>query len=186
MAIKAIDLRRGMAVGYKDGIWVCVENQKVAKGNWRSYQVIQLKNIRTGQLIEERFRTDEPFEETFLDRKPMEYLYSAGDSHVLMDMKTYEEVQIPAELVGDKKVYLTPNLEVVVSLVDGKAIMADLPNTVDLTVVDTPPEVKGGTVTNVMKEALCEGGAKIKVPPFIQKGTKVRVDTRTGEYLGKA
>ena len=186
MAIKAIDLRRGMAVGYKDGIWVCVDNQKVAKGNWRSYQVIQLKNVLTGQLIEERFRTDEPFAEIFMERKPMEYLYSTVGSHVLMDMKTYEEVSIPADLIGDKAVYLTPNLEVVISLVDGKPIIAEMPNTVELVVIDTPPEVKSATVTNVMKEAACEGGAKIRVPPFIQKGTKVKVDTRTGEYMGKA
>jgi elongation factor P len=121
-----------------------------------------------------------------MERKPMEYLYSTVGSHVLMDMKTYEEVSIPADLIGDKAVYLTPNLEVVISLVDGKPIIAEMPNTVELVVIDTPPEVKSATVTNVMKEAACEGGAKIKVPPFIQKGTKVKVDTRTGEYMGKA
>jgi elongation factor P len=186
MAIKAIDLRRGMGVGYKGGVWVCVDNQKVAKGNWRSFQVIQLKNIKTGQLIEERFRTDEPFEEAFVERKPMEYLYSTSDSHVLMDMKSYEEVHISTDLIGDRKVYLTPNLEVMVGLVDGKPVLAELPNTVELTVVETPPEVKSATVTNVMKEAVCEGGARIKVPPFVNNRTKIKVDTRTGEYMGKA
>lgn len=186
MAIKAIDLRRGMAVKYEDKLWVCVDNSKVAKGNWRSYQVIQLKNIMNGQLIENRFNTDFGFEEVFIERKSMEYMYSNADTHVLMDMQSYEEFPIPADLIGDKSVFLTPNLPILVSMVESKPIIAELPNTVELTIVDTPPEVKGATVTNVMKEALCEGGAKIKVPPFIHNGTKVKIDTRTGEYLGKA
>ena len=186
MAIKAIDLRRGMGVSYKGSVWVCMDNQKVAKGNWRSYQVIQLKNMKTGQLIEERFRTDEGFEEAFLERKTMEYLYTTAGSHVLMDMQSYEEFSLAAELIGEKSVYLTPNLSIQVGMVDGKPVTAEIPNTVELLVVDTPPEVKSGTVTNVMKEAICEGGARIKVPAFVNNGTRIKVDTRNGEYLSKA
>ena len=186
MAIKAIDLRGGMAVNYKDGLWTCIDNQKVAKGNWRSYQVIRLKNIKTGQLIEERFRTDEGFEEVFLDRKTMEYMYSAGGNHVVMDMQTYEEFNIPADMIGESSVYLTPNLPIIVGIIEDKPVTIELPNTVDLLIVDTPPEVKGATATNQLKEAVCEGGARIRVPAFINNGQKVRVDTRTGEYLGKA
>jgi elongation factor P len=184
--IKAIDLRRGMAVQYKDSIWTCVENQKVAKGNWRSYQVIKLKNVKTGQLIEERFRTDEGFEQAILDRRPMEYLYSTGSAHVVMDPKTFEQTELPVELIGENSVYLQPNVSLQVALVDGQPVTVELPFTVELKVVDTPPQVKSATVTNVMKEALCEGGARIKVPAFVENGMTVRVDTRTGEYLGKA
>jgi elongation factor P len=184
--IKAIDLRKGMAVQHKDGLWVCVDNQKVAKGNWRSYQVIKLKNVTTGQLIEGRFRTDEGFEQAMLDRKAMEYLYSTGTAHVVMDPKTFEQVELPAELIGEDKVYLQPNISLQVAMVDGAAVTVELPFTVELKVVDTPPQVKSATVTNVMKEALCEGGAKIRVPAFVENGMMVRVDTRTGEYLGKA
>ena len=186
MSVKAIDLRRGMAVSFKDGIWICVDNQKVAKGNWRSYQVIQLKNFITGQLIEDRFRTDENFEQAMLDRKPMEYLYSEGDSFVMMDPQSYEQINVPAELIGEGKVYLQPNIQMLVALVEGNPVAVELPNTVELTIVDTPPEVKGATVTNVMKEALCDGGAKIKVPQFVKTGEKIKVDTRTGEYLSRA
>jgi len=184
--IKAVDLRRGMAVNYKDGIWVCVDNQKVAKGNWRSYQVIQLKNMTTGQLIEERFRTDEGFEQAMVDRKQMEYLYSDGSSHVVMDRETYEQVHLPKDLIGEQEVYLQPNIIIEVGFVDGAATTAEMPNTVELKVVDTPPQVKSATVTNVLKEAVCDGGARVKVPSFIENGTVIRVDTRTGEYLGKA
>ena len=186
MAIKAIDLRRGMAVNYKSGIWVCVSNEKVAKGNWRSSQVVQLKNIKTGQLITERFRTAEEFEQAILDRKTMEYLYSDGTGHVVMDPDSYEQITIPAELVGDQSVYLVANIQLQVAFVDGQPVTVELPNTVELKVVDTPPQVKGATATNQVKEAVCQGGARIKVPAFVENETVVKVDTRTGEYIGRA
>jgi len=186
MAIKAIDLRRGMAVNFKDGIWVCIDNQKVAKGNWRSYQVIQLKNYKTGQLIEDRFRTDEGFEEIFLNRRQMEYLYSEADRMVVMDPNSFEQTEVPTELVGDKKVFLVPNITVEVAFVENQPINVELPNVVELKVTDTPPQLKGATATNQLKDAECEGGAKVKVPPFVEIGTVIRVDTRTGEYLSRA
>jgi elongation factor P len=186
MGIKAIDVRRGMAVSWRDGIWVIIKNEKVAKGNWRSYQVVALKNIRTGQLLEERFRTDEQFDQAMLDRKPMEYLYSEGRNLIVMDPESYEQVPIPAELVGDQTVYLTPNLRLEVAFVEGKPVTVELPNTVELKVVDTPPSVKGATVTSQLKEAACEGGARVRVPSFVENGILIKVDTRTGEYLSRA
>ena len=185
MGIKAVDVRRGMAVQHKNGIWVIMDNQKVAKGNWRSYQVIQLKNLTTGQLIEDRFRTDEQFEQAMLDRKDMEYLYSEANSIVVMDPASYEQFNIPMELIGESKVFLVPNMALSIAFVDGKPVTVELPNTVELTVIDTPPEVKGATATNQMKEAECEGGARVKVPAFVIIGTKIKVDTRNGEYLGR-
>jgi len=185
-SIKAIDLRRGMGVIYKGSIWVCIDNQKVAKGNWRSSQVLRLKNLNTGQLVEERFRTEELFEQAIIDRKPVQYLYSAADHHVFMDMETYEEIHVPHDLLGDQSVYLTPNLEVTLGRVDGKPVVVDLPTSVILTVKEVPPGMKGATVTNVMKDALCEGGARVKVPTFIENGERIKVDTRSGEYLERA
>jgi elongation factor P len=186
MSIRAIDLRRGQAIVYKDGVWVCITNEKVAKGNWRSSQVIQLKNIKTGQLIQERFRTDEAFETAFIERKAMTYLYSDASNHVMMNMETFEEVRVPLDLIGDQSVYLVPNLQVTMGLQDGRPVTAELPNTVELVVQDTPPQLKGATATNSMKEAVCEGGARVKVPSFVANGAHILVDTRTGEYLSKA
>lgn len=186
MAIKAIDLRRGMAINYRDGLWVVVDNEKVAKGNWRSYMQITIKNFRTGQQLRERFRVDENLDQAMLDRKVMEYLYSDQTNLVVMDPTSYEQVEIPAELVGEDKVYLLPNMPLTISSVDGQAVGVELPFTVELKVADTPPEVKGATATNVLKEALCEGGAKVKVPAFINIGDSIKVDTRTGEYLSRA
>jgi elongation factor P len=116
----------------------------------------------------------------------MEFLYAQSAGYVVMDPETFEQTTLPAELIGDQAVYLTPNTEVEVSYVDGQPMLVELPNTVELTVTDTPPQVKGATATNQLKDAECEGGARIKVPPFIENGTVVKVDTRTGEYIGRA
>jgi len=186
MSVKAIDLRRGMGVRYKDSIWVVFSTEHVAKGNKRSYMQIELKNARSGQLIKERFRVDDTLEQAIFDRKPMEYLYSDADGHVVMDLQSYEQVHLPDELIGDQRVYLAPNIRLEVSFVEGQPVAVELPNTVELKVVDTPPQVKGATATNQLKDARCEGGARIKVPPFVENGEVVKVDTRTGEYLGRA
>ncbi|HUS46476.1 MAG TPA: elongation factor P [Phycisphaerae bacterium] len=186
MSIQAVDLRRGAAVKYNGDVWICVENEKVAKGNKRSYQSVALRNAKTGQLIRERFRVNEAFEEVFVSRKPMTYLYSDASGHVVMDNETYEQMHLPAELIGDRRAYLKENIALEVAFADDKPVGADLPNTVELKVVSTPPEVRGATATQQLKDAVCEGGARIKVPAFIAVGTVVKVDTRTGEYLGRA
>ena len=186
MSIKASDLRRGMGVEYNGQVFVVFSTEHVAKGNKRSYMQIELKNAATGQLLRERFRVDDQLEQAVFDRKQMEYLYSDGSSHVVMDPQSYDQIELPADLIGDKAVYLAPNIQLEVSLVDGRPITAELPNTVELDVVDTPPQVRGATATNQLKDAVCAGGARVRVPPFVENGTKVKVDTRTGEYLGRA
>jgi len=186
MPIKAIDVRSGQGVIWKDAIWIVQDNNKVAKGKGRAFQSIRLKNLKTGQVVEDRFRTEDEFEQAIIDRKTVNYLYSEANAHVFMDMETYEEVRVPLNLVGEASVYLTPNLQVTLGRMDGKPVTCELPFTVELVVEDTPPSLKGATATNQMKEALCEGGAKVKVPPFVENGTRIRVDTRTGEYLERA
>jgi len=186
MSVRAVDLRRGMGVVYKDKVWVVFSSGHVAKGNKRSYMQVELKNATTGQLIKERFRVDDTLEQAIFDRKSMEYLYSDGDNHVVMDPDSYEQMQLPGDLVGDRSAYLVPNIQLEVAFVDGSPVAVELPNTVELKVVDTPPQVKGATATNQLKDAVCEGGARIRVPPFVENGTIVKVDTRTGEYLGRA
>jgi len=186
MATKASDLRKGMGVNFRDRVWVVHSATHVAKGKGRSYMQIELKEVRDGTIIRERFRTEDVFEPAIFDRKPMEYLYSDGGGHVVMDLESYEQVALPAELVGDGSVYLMPNIKVEVATVDGQVVSVELPNTVELTVVDVPPAVKGATATNQLKDAQCEGGARVRVPPFVENGEVIKVDTRTGEYLGRA
>ncbi|MFW6133545.1 MAG: elongation factor P [Planctomycetota bacterium] len=186
MSVKASDLRRGMAVQYKDGIWVCQDNEKIAKGKGQSYQSICLKNIQTGQSVTERFRTTEPFEQAIVETKSMEYLYSDTDGHVVMDSETFEQVTLSGELIGDRSVYLGENIAIQVDFVEGQPVNAELPHTVKLEVTDAPPQVKGATATNQPKEVTCAGGARVKVPPFIESGETIEVDTRSGEYVGRA
>ena len=186
MAVKASGLRRGQGVLWEGEVWIVFSSSHVAKGKGQSYMQIELKNANTGQIIGRRFRVDEQLDEAFFERKRMEFLYADGDNMVMMDPETFEQGDIPKELVGDKNVYLLPNMEVEISYAEGKAVSVELPNTVELTVVDTPPQLKGATATNQLKDAICEGGATVKVPPFVGNGTVVKVDTRTGEYLGRA
>ena len=185
MATRAIDLRRGTGVKYKDEVWVVFNVDHVVKGKGKSIMQIELKNVVTGQIIRERFNVNDRLEGVFFERRKMAYLYSDAKNHVLMD-ENYEQVPIPVDLIGERSVYLTENLPVEVSYVEGQPLLAEIPNTVDLKVVDTTPQVKGATATSQNKEALCEGGARIRVPPFVENGTMVKVDTRTGEYLSRA
>ena len=185
MAVRAIDLRRGLGVKFKDSMWVVFEVTHVVKGKGPSCMQAKLKDVQTGRMIEQRFNPNDRLEEIFFDRKKMTYLYSDTSSHVLMDAD-YEQIEVPLDLIGDKSVYLQPDMEIEVMFIEGRAISVELPNTVDLKVEDTTPQVKGATATNQSKDAILEGGAKIKVPPFVENGTVVTVDTRTNEYMSRA
>ena len=186
MSIKAIHLKRGMGVNWRDDVWLVWKVDHVVKGKGGSVMQIELRNAKTGQIIPQRFRPDDSFDQAIFERKKMEYLYSDGQHHVVMDPSSYEQIELRAELIGDASVYLTPNIDLEVSYVQGEPVSVELPNTVELTVVETPPQVKGATATNQLKDAVCEGGARIRVPPFVENGTVVKVDTRTGEYLSRA
>jgi elongation factor P len=186
MSVKASSLRRGQGVLWEGGIWVVFSASHVAKGNKASYMQIELRNAKTGQIIGRRFRVDENVEEAFFERKKMEYLYTQGQDMVLMDPTNYEQSEVPISMLGDKKMYLVSNMELELSFAQGECVGVELPNTVELKVIDTPPSLKGATATNQLKEALCEGGARIKIPAFVENGTVIKVDTRTNEYLGRA
>jgi elongation factor P len=183
---KAVDIRKGQAVIYEGKLWFVHDSQRVAKGNWRSYMQIKLKNFKTGQIIDNRFNMDEDVETPHVEDRPYEYLYMDGDSFVLMDNQNFEQINVSKELMPDADKYLKGNEKVVAKSVDGLVVGVELPNTVTLQVTDAPPVVKGATATNQSKEAILETGLKVRVPPFITNGEMVRVDTRTGEYIERA
>ena len=185
MAIKAIDLRRGMAVEWNNKLYVVHDFAKVSKGNWRSFMQVKLKDTGTGSIIEQRFRVDDTLEPAFLDTKPMEYLYSEGERHTFMKLDDFDQIELQGDVVGEAKLYLKPNTQVQLTMYQGKPFSIQLPNTVELLITECPPGIKGATVSNVGKEATLESGLKINVPDFIEQGTIVKVDTRTGEYLGR-
>jgi elongation factor P len=183
MTIKATEIRRGMAINVDGTVFVVHEFQHVAKGNWRSFIQAKLRNIKTGQLIEQRIRSTDTIEESFVDKKDVEYLYSQGNEHIFMDLETYDQIPISHEIIGDIMQWLKPNTQVQLTISEGQIVGIEAPNTVELKVTDTSPVVKGATATNQSKEATLETGVQVRVPPFIEIGEVIRVDTRTGDYV---
>ena len=186
MAMKIGDFDCGQGIFWRDQIWVILKMEHVKPGKGPAYLQTDLRNPKTGQIVNNRFRPEESVEPVDFDRRKYEYLYSDGNSHVLMDVETYEQLELPKQHIGRQEVYLTPNCPLEICSVKGEVISVELPFTVELKIADTPPQPKNATITNQHKEAKCEGGALIRVPPFIENGEVVRVDTRTGEYLGRA
>jgi elongation factor P len=185
MMIKATDIRRGMVITM-DGInFVVVDFAHHTPGNLRAMVQTKLRNMNNGALIEKRLRSVDQIEVPYVETKEFEYLYSSGDEHVFMDTETYDQLSFPPEILGTSMQYLLPNSKVTVQYVADKAVSIEVPASIDLTVVDTPPELKGATATNQYKEATLETGLKVQVPPFISPGEKIRIDTRTGEYVSR-
>ena len=184
--IKAVDLRKGRIVSYEDKAYVVHEATHVAKGNKRSYMQAKLKDLVGGTMLEVRFNVDDRLETPFVEDKEYEYLYQDGAAYVLMDPATYDQIHVDASLAGDAAKFLKPNEKVSCQILDGQIITMELPHVVELEITDTPPAIKGATATNQSKDATLETGARIKVPPFIAPGDRVRVDTRSGEYIERA
>jgi elongation factor P len=184
--VKVLDMKKGRLVLYQDDMYVVKDKTHVAKGNKRSYVQAQLKNFKSGQIIDVRFNMDDRLETPFVETREFEYLYEEGDALVLMNTETYDQLHVDKELFGDQLKFLKPNEKVTCAVYEGRVISAELPVVVDLEVTDTPPVVKGATATNQPKDAVLETGARVRVPVFIEIGEKIRVDTRSGEYLERS
>jgi elongation factor P len=183
MNIKASDIRRGMVVTMDGVNFVVVDFAHRTPGNLRAFVQAKLKNLKNGGNVEKRLRSDEQIEVPFVETKEYEYLYSAGDEHVFMDLETFDQFPFDQDILGTAMDYLLPNTKVMVKYIDDKPVSIELPASMDFTVTDTPPSIKGATATNQYKEATLETGLKVQVPPFIGPGEKIRVDTRTGDYV---
>jgi elongation factor P len=184
--LKAIDLRKGRTVIHEGELAVVHDITHVAKGNKRSYMQAKLKLVTTGTIFEVRFNVDDRLEVPFVESKDFEFLYRDGENFVVMDLQSYDQFPVSPDVVGDAAKWLKPNEKVACQLYNGQIISFEPPLVVELAVKDTPPVVKGATATNQLKEAVLETGVKIRVPPFIELGESVRVDTRTGQYVERA
>ena len=184
--IKAVDLRKGRTIEYEDTLYVVHEASHVAKGNKRSYMQVKLKSLKGGRMIDVRFSVDARVGQPFLETKEYEYLYQDGDDYVFMDTTTFDQVNVSTELLGDMSKFLKSNEKVSCQVHEGKILTIELPQVVELEITETPPVVKGATVTNQPKDATVETGARVRVPAFIAPGEVIRVDTRTGEYIERA
>jgi len=155
-------------------------------GNLRAFIQAKLRNIRTGAMFEHRFRSGDPIDRINVDEVAMEYLYQDGDSYHFMNTESYEQIFLSKDVLGDAVDYLTANLQIKVEFYDGKPVGIELPQTVELTVVETEPGLKSATASSVTKPAKTETGLVVQVPPFINEGEKIRVDTAEGAYLSRA
>ena len=181
--IQATQLRRGNVIRMGKDLFRVVDFQHLTPGKGRGHMQTKLKNLRSGAIIEHRFRSDDSVEKAVLDKKQMEYLYSEGDNHFFMDTETYEQIHFTTELLGDSMRYLNPNSTIEVEFHGDNAVGIALPPTVDLKVVETEPGMPSATVSNVQKPATTETGLVVPVPHFISEGETIRVDTTDGKYV---
>ncbi|MBN1846886.1 MAG: elongation factor P [Sedimentisphaerales bacterium] len=183
MSIKATEMKKGMVVKVDESPCLILDYQHVKLGKGGAVLQTKLKNVIDGTIINRRIRSEETLEQVFMERHPYEYLYSAGADHVFMHKENYEQITLDDELFADGKRFCKPNTDVELQFYDGKPLAVLLPNSVELEVADTPPKIKGATATNQYKKAILETGSEVMVPPFVESGELIRIDTRTGEYL---
>ena len=183
--ISVNDLKTGLTLELDNGLWSVVEFLHVKPGIGAAFVRTKLKNVETGNVVEKTFRAGEKVAKATLDKREMQYLYKEGEDFIMMDTESYEQLAVTADHIGDGIKYLKENMNVNILLHDGKIIGLDMPNHVELEVVDTPPAEKGNTAQGGTKPATMETGAVVNVPFFISNGDRIRVDTRTNEYLDR-
>ena len=174
-----------MLVKMENDLYRVLELQHVTPGNLRGFVRAKFRNIRNGSLSDQKLRSEDSVERAVLDEHEMQYLYKDGDSYHFMDTSTYEQLHIDAEVLGDAANYLVPEATINVEFYETEPVGIELPQTVDLKVIETVPGIKGATASAQVKPATLETGLVVQVPPFINIGDSVRVNTETGEYLRK-
>jgi len=185
MSIPATQMRPGMIIKYNNDLHLVFSVEHRTPGNLRAFIQAKLRNVRTGAMFVERFRSPDPIDRVIVDEVKMEYLYNDGEDYYFMDEK-YEQTMLKYETLGDAVEYLIPNLNINVSFHDGKAVGIELPLVVEMTVMQTEPGIKSATASSVTKPAKLETGLVVQVPPFINEGEKVRVSTAEGTYQERA
>ena len=186
MAIPATQLRPGMVIKHNNDLHSVFSVEHRTPGNLRAFIQAKLRNLRTGAMFEHRFRSADAIEKITVDEIEMEYLYNDGDNYYFMNTENYEQTHLTRDILGDAVEYLTPNLQIKVEFFDGKAVGIELPQTVILTVTEVEPGLKSATASSVTKPAKTETGLIVQVPPFINEGEKIKVDTAEGTYLSRA
>lgn len=184
--LTATQLRPGMVIKFNNELFSVFKMEHRTPGNLRGFVQVKMRNLRSGSQIEHRFSSEDRVEKAMLDEHEMEYLYDDGEYYYFMNTENYEQMHFTKDTLGDSVNYLVPQLKVTVEFYEGKPISVELPPSVDLTVVETEPGLKGATVSNVTKPAKMETGLMVQVPPFINQGEKIRVSTSEGTYQERA
>jgi len=186
MPLSTNDLRNGMALDLPDGLFSVVEFQHVKPGKGGAFVRTKLRNLRTRAVLERTFRADEKVEQAVIDKREMQYLYRDGAHYVFMDNTTYDQLQVEGSSLGDAASYLKEGDSAILEMYDGEIVDVDLPAAVELTVSETEPGIQGDRVSGGRKPATLETGRVVQVPLFVNPGDRIKVDTRTGEYLTRA
>ena len=184
--MKATQIRPGMIIVHEGELYTVHSVDHRTPGNKRGAMATRMRSLRTGSIIDYRFRAEDSIDRAVLDEIEYEYLYNDGEGYHFMDTATFEQMHLGAEVLGDAVYYLIPNMVLKLEFYEGKPMGAILPDTVDLTVTDTEPTVQKATASAVMKPAKLETGLTIQVPPFINNGDKVKVDTSEARYVQRA
>ncbi len=184
--MNANDLRPGMVIKHNNDLFSIYKAEHRTPGNLRAFVQAKMRNLRSGAMVDHRFRSEDDVERAIIDDVEMQYLYGDAEFFYFMNTANYEQISMHKDVIGDRSQYLIPDVLIKVEFYEGRAIDVQLPATVDLKVVETEPGIKSASATNVTKPAKVETGLIVQVPPFIGEGEKIRVDTATGAYLERA
>lgn len=180
------EFRNGMTLEIEGNVYQVLEFLHVKPGKGAAFVRTKLKNVIDGGVVERTFRPTETFDEAYIERKKMQYLYNDGDLYYFMDQETYDQIPVSKDTVGDSLKFVKENEEVTVMSYQGNAFSIEPPLTVELLITESEPGVKGNTATGATKPAIVETGAQVMVPLFVEQGEKIKIDTRSGEYLSRA
>jgi elongation factor P len=186
MKISGNEIRQGNVIEYQGKLWRVVKRENVQMGNWRSFLQVELKDLRAGTKLNERFRSSDIIERTQLEEKDYQFLFTEGDQYTFMDTETYEQITLSQEAIGDGAVYLKDGMMVTIQSHEGAPLSVALPDTVTMEIVEADPVVKGQTASSSYKPAKLENGVRVMVPPHIAAGTRIVVNTADGSYVERA
>lgn len=186
MKMKAIQIRKGNVILYKNELYRISEANHVTPGKGPAMMQVKMKRLSDGNKAEQRYRPDESVEKASLENVQFQYLYNDGDQYYFMNLENYEQLNISEEMLGDDVYYLLPETIVEIQFYENKAIGVEMPQSVELKIVETEPNMKGATASSSYKPATLETGLVTQIPPFIESGEVIRIDTRDGKYLDRA
>ena len=181
--IQATQLKRGMVIKHDNDLFRVVEAQHKTPGNLRGMVQAKIRNLKSGSISDHRFRSVDMVERAILDETEMEFLYQDGDMFHFMNNETFEQIGLSAEVLGEAVPYLMSNIKLKIAMFEERPVGIELPQTVDMTVIETEPAIKGASVSNVGKPAKMETGLVVQVPAFISEGERIRIDTESGAYV---
>lgn len=185
-SIQATRLRKGMIIKLGEDLFRILDLQHVTPGNLRGFVRIRARNVRNASLTDQKLRSEDQLERATLDERSMQYLFSDSSGHHFMDTESYDQVQLSDEALGDAVNYLIPEGVILVEFYETEPVGVELPQTIDLKVIETTPAIKGATASAQLKPAKTQTGLVVQVPPFISEGDLIRVNTETGEYQSRA